>query len=78
MSSLGLGFSVGGMDTMRGNLLLSQDFGNAVIEIRKTTWPVGGWGQGEQTSLVSCKPRETLAKQEQWGPHTPSAFKHLS
>lgn len=26
---------------MCGNLLLSQDFGNAVIEIRKTTWPVG-------------------------------------
>lgn len=28
---------------MCGNLLLNQDFGNTVIEIRKTTWPVGWW-----------------------------------
>lgn len=68
---------------MCGNLLLSQDFGDAVTEIRKTTWSVGGiacWVMvaGEQTSLVSCKPREALAEQAQWGPPTPSAFKHLS
>lgn len=27
---------------MCGNLLLIQDFGNAAIEIRNTTWPGGG------------------------------------